>query len=228
MAGDLDRAEPLVSRSAATLRKGTESPRVLFGLAAMESTLLASLGEHDKARAFYDERLRLSTILDLENDPRVLSMNYFFALFNELMAGDLVRARAALDDAPQFGKDSWGFDYDPILVQERARLKLMEGDVSEAAQLIDHVEVQDDLLGQARSQSALRAEIYCENGRSGEGWVLIRRDIAAESACAVPQDLSAGSTSGHRWSLCPQPSRPQDGNRDGQRVKTCVRDPASR
>jgi hypothetical protein len=119
------------------------------------------------------------------------AVDYLVSVMNDLMAGELVRARKTLDAAPQFEALKTdpvsGFVYAELLPWQRARLEYLEGHHEAALELVGRLRNDDDKL-HTHPTHALRAEIYCANDRSAEGLAIIMDVIDVRQTKAGPSD----------------------------------------
>jgi hypothetical protein len=188
--GSLEVAEPLIQNAAPILRAATESPEKLSEITYAEVNLLMHSGQHVKAVAAIEEHRRLRQLQGIDKTSYG-AIDYYLSVINDLMAGQLFRARQTLGAAPQFEALKTdpvsGFVYAEILPWQRARLEYLEGHREVALELVDRLRNDDDKLIWHPSH-ALRAEIYCANDRSAEGLAIILDVIDARQTRAGPID----------------------------------------
>jgi len=184
--GDLGTATRLLERSVPIAEAATDGLIDRRWFATYMAALAMTTGQHEKADALLQQRMRLRV---QAGDGRTPFAAYDWVQLsqNALMKGDFARAESALIGAPDFaplGGDvqSGGTNYSRAIQEQRVRIHLHRGEVAVALQRLpapyglDPVEDRSD---PTLAPYALRGEVLCAAGRPAEGLPYLEASISA-------------------------------------------------
>jgi eukaryotic-like serine/threonine-protein kinase len=169
--GDVAAAEPLIARSAATLRTRYEDSTHRFDIASVQEEVAMMAGRHAEAEKLSAEVLEIRRAMGFAAHPFTAS-NYATASQNQVMAGRLDKAEAILQSAPHFeamqGIDGTFNDYQDSLLNELSQIKLERGDVAGAFASLPPLPEHDPDWRVPFDFQFLRAEVLCAQGKRTE------------------------------------------------------------
>lgn len=190
--GDSANAKRLIDRAYPILEAGTDDPRKLAIYRAARANIAAELGEHDAADALYAQALDLLAQARWQHHPRA-AWYWMLRSTNRMMQGDLARAAAVLDDAPDFAATSGsnvGQTEALLLPTHRARLLLEGGDPRAALRALPDVSGLPDDVALSAMVDEVAGQAWCDAGDADAGVPLLRRALGRFTDS--PKDYAGG------------------------------------
>ena len=182
--GDIQRAAPLITASAATLGS-RQSVADQFHLVGQQATVALYAGRHDEAEVFLRRRLELQQAGGRTEHPMVAYDRAFLAL-NFIMQGRFDDAEATLAAAPDFDavarRRNWPLKdghAEPFAVVRRVlvRSRLERGDAAGArALMLDDATDSDNKF--PLDDRVLRAAVLCNTGQPAAGLAIFDEQLA--------------------------------------------------